>query len=164
MRRAIWLTAGVALGVVGYRRLDRAAKSLTGQLRTVRPAVPPVRQSAGDRAAASPSTRSSAAATLSTAIWTARQARAFMQASRTAGVQAGTFMTEVRTGMAEYLQAHERNLNRQHTGSGSTLVGQSHQTRRDQQPRAGGRLVMPARSAGALGACHEETPETKDGR
>jgi hypothetical protein len=164
MRRAIWLTAGAALGVVGYRRLDRAAKSLTGRLRTARPAAPPVRQSAGDRAAASPGRRSEAAVALSTAIWTARQVRAVLQASRTASVQAGTFMTEVRAGMAEYLQAHERKLNRQHTGSGSTLVGQSPQARRDRQPRAGERLVMPARPAGALGAGHDETPEIKDGR
>jgi len=30
MRRATWLATGAVLGVLGYRRLDRAAKSLTG--------------------------------------------------------------------------------------------------------------------------------------
>jgi hypothetical protein len=32
MRRMMWLSVGAVLGVAGYRRLDRAAKSLTGQL------------------------------------------------------------------------------------------------------------------------------------
>jgi hypothetical protein len=146
------------LGVAGYRRLDRTVRSITGQLA----GTPPVRQAAGDqRLAAGPSAQRSAAGTaLSATIWTARQVRSVQRSSRSGGAQVGAFLAEMRVGMAEYLEAHEPNLNRQHTGSGSTLVGQTR-----------GRLVVPVRPAGALepGSEHfgvegNRTHETKDGR
>ncbi len=34
MRRILWLGVGAVLGAAGYRKLDRAAKTLTGQLGT----------------------------------------------------------------------------------------------------------------------------------
>jgi hypothetical protein len=35
-RRLLWLAAGAVLGIAGYRRLDRAAKSMTWQAALVR--------------------------------------------------------------------------------------------------------------------------------
>jgi hypothetical protein len=158
MRRTVWLAAGAVLGVVGYRRLDRAVRSITG---TPGPApAPSVRQTAGGGAQGEGSGQRPAVAALSAALWTARQLRAARGASQVIGAEVGTFLAEVRTGMAEYLDVHEQNMNRQHTGSGSTLIDQT-------RPR----VVIPARPAGALGsgpgefgAAARKTHEIKDGR
>lgn len=147
MRRTIWLTAGVVLGIAGYRRVDRAVRSLTA------PSAPvvPVRQDALE-ATRGQSGRSPAAAALSATIWTARQLRATRGASRAISAQVGGFLAEVRTGMDEYLEAHERNMNRQHAGEGSTLISQTT-----------GRLAIRGRPAGNH-ETDEITDEIKDGR
>ena len=169
MRRTFWITAGAVLGVVGYRRLDRTVKSLTGQFAV----APPVRQTAGGQPLTSPGRKdqpSSAAAALSAVIWTAKRLRSARGSSQAIGAQVGGFLSEVRTGMAEYLEDHERDSNRQHSASGSTLVGQA----RIGQARMGparGRLAIPGGSAGASGPGSERfrvegnrTHDIKDGR
>ncbi len=152
MRRTLWLAAGAVLGVVGYRRLDRTVRSVTGQLAV----APPVRQVAGDQLLAAPAQRSAAGTALSVTIWTVKQVRSARGSSRARGAQVGGFLAEMRAGMAEYLEAHEQNLNRQHTAAGPTLVGQTR-----------GRLVVPVRPVGTLGPGSEQgnrTQDTKDGR
>lgn len=98
IRRTFWLAAGAALGIAGYRRIERATRAVTT-------AVPPaVRQTPGRpvRALASGS-----------ALWAVRQVRA----ARKSG-----FVADVRAGMDEYLdQAY---INRHGGRSRNTLVGQ----------------------------------------
>ncbi len=142
IRRTIWLTAGAVIGVAGYRRLDRAAKALTGRPGFARSGpvatLPAVRQSARVQAApaqlapARPAVSLSAAA-FRGAVWLVRRLRA----------SAG-FLAEVRAGMDEYLDAAQPglrpgpqpvpqpgrrpvpppNINRQHARARNTLGGQ----------------------------------------
>lgn len=120
IRRTIWLTAGAVIGIAGYRRLDRAAKALTGRLVTTGPGpvatLPAVRQSAGMPAVPAQlparSASSPAAAVFRAAAWLVRQLRA----------SAG-FAAEVRAGMDEYLDARQPNIDRQHARSRNTLGG-----------------------------------------
>lgn len=106
MRRMVWLTAGAVLGIAGYRRLDRAAKSLTGQLgsgEVTRQAVQVSRpQKPG---AVSSGLRTSAGLALSLATGTARWVGAF-RARRAARTGIAGFLGDVRDGMDEYLDAH----------------------------------------------------------
>jgi hypothetical protein len=115
IRRMAWLTAGAVLGIAGYRRLDRAAKSLTGQTgpgQVARQAVQVNRPQ--ERGAVAGGLRASAGLALSLAAGTARwagamrarrAARAGLAAQRHASI-AG-FLGDVRDGMDEYLDAHE---------------------------------------------------------
>jgi hypothetical protein len=115
MRRMVWLTAGAVLGIAGYRRLDRAAKSLTGQLGSgpVRRQAVPVDRSQEPGAVAG-GLRASAGLALSLAAATARWAGALR--ARRAVARAGLagqgrasiagFLGDVRDGMDEYLDAH----------------------------------------------------------
>jgi hypothetical protein len=82
IRRLIWLAAGAVLGITGYRRLTRAAKSLLphGDL-----LAPLGRRSEGS--------------------WPARRAATGPQA-RDAGGGTAAFVRDVRAGMAEYLDRH----------------------------------------------------------
>lgn len=115
MRRMAWLTAGAVLGIAGYRRLDRAAKSLTGQAgsgEVTRQAVQVSRPQ--EHGAVAGGLRASAGVALSLAAGTARwagalrarrAARAGLAGQRRASI-AG-FLGDVRDGMDEYLDAHE---------------------------------------------------------
>ena len=100
MRRATWLAAGAVLGVVGYRRLDRAAKSLTGP-----------RAGTGRHAAAA-------------AGWMTRRVRLSLSAERRSRGGLATFARDVRVGIDEYLDTHQANIDRQYPRSGNTLVDQ----------------------------------------
>jgi hypothetical protein len=169
MRRAFWLTTGAVLGVVGYRRIDRTVRSLTGPAVALRPAssqplqpLQPISPSPAALRAASPQAASPQAASPQAASpqaaspqaaspqaagpqaagprligppaaaslvvglvrWTATRLRARRSARRDGDVGFAAFIGDVRTGMAEYLDSHEPNPNRQHARSGSTLVDQ----------------------------------------
>jgi len=119
MRRMMWLGFGAVLGVAGYRRLDRAAKSLTGQLgsgqlgpgQVTRQAVRVSRPQ--EQGAVSSGLRTSAGLALSLATGIVRQAgayrarraaRAGLGGERRASI--GAFLGDVREGMDEYLDAH----------------------------------------------------------
>jgi hypothetical protein len=127
MRRMMWLTAGAVLGVAGYRRLDRAAKALTGQFgsgavtrqavqvsRAQVPGAESGRQLSGARTAGVESgrgllssrqlasgLRTSAGLTLSLAAGIARQASAF-RARRAARARA-SLTGERRAGIGAFL-------------------------------------------------------------
>jgi len=106
MRRMVWLTAGAVLGIAGYRRLDRAAKSLTGQIgsgQVTRQAVQMGRPQ--EPGAVSSGVRTAAGLALSLATATARWAGAFRARRATRAGIAG-FLGDVRDGMDEYLDAH----------------------------------------------------------
>ena len=125
----VWLGVGAVLGVAGYRRLDRAAKSLTGQLARqlesgpiTRSAVQ-VRRPQGQGAVAS-GPRTSAGLAFSLATGIVRRAGAY-RARRAAGTEPGArvglgagerragiaaFLGDVREGMDEYLDAHEHQV------------------------------------------------------
>ncbi|HET7018697.1 MAG TPA: hypothetical protein VFI65_32560 [Streptosporangiaceae bacterium] len=116
MRRMVWLGVGAVLGIAGYRRLDRAAKSLTGQLESgpvTRQAVQVGRLQ--EQSAVSSGLRTSAGLALSLATGIVRQAgalrarRAARAGLRSGGdrrASIGTFLGDVREGMDEYLDAH----------------------------------------------------------
>ncbi len=117
MRRGFWLTTGAVLGITGYRRATRLARSLTGQdrlaltrqrrpalVRRDRPAVshqdhPALSRQEGqalaDRDAAATSGQATALQRRDAALSAARSAIA--GAAATAG-----FIQDVRAGMAEY--------------------------------------------------------------
>ncbi len=82
IRRLIWLGIGAVLGITGYRRVTRAAKSLlpSGDL-----LVPLGRRSAGSGPARQVPTRTSA---------------------RGGGAGTAVFVRDVRAGMAEYMDRH----------------------------------------------------------
>lgn len=108
MRRTTWLAAGAVLGVMGYRRLDRAAKTFTGGAEAGGTTTPTVSPGLA-------STAKLAKLTAGAAGWLIRRTPSFVM--------------DVRAGMAEYLDQHQAdsrraNLNRQHPRSGNTLVGQ----------------------------------------
>jgi hypothetical protein len=121
IRRLTWLAAGAVLGVVGYRRLDRAAKSLTGQMAP---------EPAGRHAAAAPSRSAwpaigSAAGLAAGAVgWLTRRLRRSLSGERRSPGGLASFAGDVRAGIGEYLDAHEANIDRQYARSGNTLVGQ----------------------------------------
>ena len=93
MRRMRWLTIGAILGIAGYRRLGRAARSLSGE----RAGLP-----AGKRPAAGQSaTLTTGAVTM--AGWLAHRMRTGRRATLVPGAGAAAFMRDVRSGMAEYL-------------------------------------------------------------
>jgi hypothetical protein len=90
IRRAIWLMLGAAVGITGYRKLSRAARTLLPQRDLLgslsrgsagAPRALPARGSPGRGAAAQPSGR---------------------------GIAAGTaaFVRDVRDGMTDYLDRH----------------------------------------------------------
>jgi len=112
MRRARWLAAGAVLGAVGYQRLQRAARSQTGQFDQV---------SAARQAVTVLGFAASAAG--HSAGWLARQARNGRSAWRRPGGVAG-FLGDVRAGMDEYIDRHEANIDRQHRLPGNTLIAQ----------------------------------------
>lgn len=111
MRRMIWLTAGAVLGIAGYRRLDRAAKSLTGSGPVTRQAIQ-VNQSQ-QPGVGSGGLRACAGLALGLATGTVRWAGA-LRARRVAKASLGGqghrsyagFLGDVRDGMEEYLDAH----------------------------------------------------------
>jgi len=92
MRRMFWVGIGAVLGVTGYRRLTRAAKSLLGQ----QIAVPAGRQSAGQGLALSSSVLG----------WLAPRLRPGRRPAREVAAGIISFIRDVRTGSAEYLDTH----------------------------------------------------------
>jgi hypothetical protein len=83
IRRGFWLVAGAAIGVAGYRKATRLARTLTGQA-SVSPQLPQLPQSSG--AGAAP--------------WPVRLG---------AGARsAAAFIRDVRAGMADYRADHGR--------------------------------------------------------
>ncbi len=143
MRRMAWLAAGAVLGIAGYRRVDRAAKSLTGQLGSgpvTRQAVQVHQaQAQGARPSrelpsqqASSGLRTFAGLALSLAAGIARQAGA-VRARRAARARAGlvgerrasigAFIGDVRDGMDEYLDARAGQVEtRTHPEIGSSKI------------------------------------------
>jgi hypothetical protein len=87
IRRAIWLTLGAGIGIAGYRKLSRAARTLLPQRDLLRP----LNQRSASAQAALPAAGRDAAA---------------QPSGR--GVAAGTaaFVRDVRSGMADYLDRH----------------------------------------------------------
>jgi hypothetical protein len=122
-RRLIWLAAGVTLGVVGYRRFDRVARSLTGPSAGSLTVRPTARQSPLLPEAANPAIeaghRSVASVALGLAVWGARRIRAGHSAGRDLSAQTAAFLGEVRAGMAEYLEDHDHDAGRLGPGEGS---------------------------------------------
>jgi hypothetical protein len=154
MRRTTWLAVGAVLGVVGYRRLDRAAKSFTGQLAPV-----PL----GRHAASAPEPGRSAAArsaglAMRSAAWLTRSVRHSLSGQRRSRVGLAAFVRDVRAGIDEYLGPHEAYIDRQDPRSGNTLVGQR---ARKPVPVQGGALGR-GRTA-AVRSDSDTTHETKDG-
>lgn len=155
MRRTTWLAVGAVLGVVGYRRLDRATKSFTGQLAPV---------SLGRHAASAPEPGRSAAArsaglAMRSAAGLTRRVRRSLSGQRRSRAGLPAFVRDVRAGIDEYLDSHEANINRHYTRSGNTLVGQ----------RTASSAPVPGSALGrghaaAAGSDSDTTHETKDGR
>jgi hypothetical protein len=81
IRRLIWLAIGAVLGITGYRRVTRAAKSLLPRADLLAPL--------GRRSGSGPS----------------RQIPARSPASG-AGAGTAAFVRDVRAGMAEYMDRH----------------------------------------------------------
>ena len=106
IRRGFWLAAGALVGVTGYRRMARAARSVTPG-RALAPAgqrqVP-----AGQRQVPGSAGRDAAVA------WEQSLA---VRAAVAIGRDAGAFLRDVRIGMAEYMDRHSGR-------SGNTLVTQ----------------------------------------
>lgn len=96
IRRATWLAVGAILGILGYRRLGRLARSISPQRLVV---------SGGRLVAAVPGRL---AAATSAGRWPARRGR---------GTGAARFLRDVRDGMTDYMDRHPGR-------SGNTLVGQ----------------------------------------
>ena len=96
MRRGFWLAAGAVLGVAGYRKAGRMARSITGA------AVPAKMLSSGPRAL-----NSSRAARPPVPVTTVP-----LTVARTTGRMrsAASFARDVREGMAEYRELHGRQL------------------------------------------------------
>ena len=103
IRRGFWLTAGVVLGVTGYRRVTRLASALYGDQPPGTRSLPGTGPTAGPQMLAPPTPRRSNAARV---------------------VAAARFVQDVREGMAEYRDLHrdEPDLARQ----GRTLEDQDH--------------------------------------
>ncbi|MHB1877619.1 MAG: hypothetical protein ACYCPF_22525 [Streptosporangiaceae bacterium] len=100
IRRGFWLAAGAFLGVTGYRKLARAARSAAVPGRALAPA--------GQRQAAGSAGRDPAVA------WEQSLA---VRAAVAIGRDTGAFLRDVRIGMAEYMDRHSGR-------SGNTLVTQ----------------------------------------
>ena len=152
MRRARWLATGAVLGVLGYRRLDRAAKSLADSFDPVLAARQPrVEPRTG------PALRSIAGHTVRGTGWLIRQARNRRSAAggSAAGGSAGVagFIGDIRAGMDEYLDRHQADIDRQYRRSGNTLIGQ----------RATDRAAIPGGPV-APAFRQRQHHETKDGR
>ncbi len=96
IRRGMWLTVGAVLGVAGYRRatrlVDNLARGVAGD--AAKPA---------GRSRLAPVTRISAAAH-------AAPSRPAVNAARIGA--AADFVRDVRDGVAEYLELHHRELDR----------------------------------------------------
>jgi hypothetical protein len=97
IRRGFWIAVGALLGVTGYRRLARTARSLT-QGRTLAPAGQRQVSAGRDPAVG----------------WEQSLA---VRAAVAIGRDAGAFIRDVRIGMAEYMDRHSGR-------SGNTLVTQ----------------------------------------
>lgn len=104
IRRGFWLTAGVVLGVTGYRRVTRLANALAVPRTPGIRSLPGPGPTTGPRMLAPPAARRSHAARV---------------------VAAARFVQDVRDGMAEYrdLRRDQPDAARQ----GRTLEGQGHQ-------------------------------------
>ncbi|HUD36815.1 MAG TPA: hypothetical protein VMR14_07960 [Streptosporangiaceae bacterium] len=151
MRRAIWLGAGAALGIIGYRRADRAVRSIagTGQVRSPATPLPTVPQASGP---------SPAGLAIGLAAWTAARVRARRAAGRPPAAAISAFIGDVRAGMAEYLDGQQAQINRQHARSGNTLIDQCAPGQAAPRESARPRLGIPGRVQ------EPETDKTKDGR
>jgi hypothetical protein len=156
MRRAIWLGAGAALGIIGYRRADRAVRSIagTGQVRSPATPLPTVPQASGP----SPAGSSPASLAIGLAAWTAARVRARRAAGRPPAAAISAFIGDVRAGMAEYLDGQQAQINRQHARSGNTLIDQCAPGQAAPRESARPRLGIPGRVQ------ESETDKTKDGR
>jgi hypothetical protein len=120
MRRGFWLVTGAVLGVTGYRKATRLARTITGAPVPSR-SLPP-----GPRAV-SPASRAVASRAVSPVPGAAPPAplpipaapRAVPPASRALGLaalrqvrSAASFARDVRDGMADYRDLHGRQLGR----------------------------------------------------
>lgn len=85
IRRGFWLTAGVVLGVTGYRRVSRLAAALTGPRTPGLTSLPGPGATAGPQMLAPPARKKSNTARV---------------------VAAARFVRDVRDGMAEYREMH----------------------------------------------------------
>jgi hypothetical protein len=106
IRRGIWLAAGAVLGITGYRRASRLARSLV-----------PARSSAG-RAGTSTARLTARPPALTSRQVLAGAARAGRYAAGTAA-----FVRDVRDGMAEYLDRHDRDAHRSLEGQQGPAAG-----------------------------------------
>ncbi|HET9896397.1 MAG TPA: hypothetical protein VFQ44_15840 [Streptosporangiaceae bacterium] len=163
IRRTIWLSAGAVLGIAGYRRLDRVAKTLTASQAAAKTAaaLPAVRQAAGIPARAGGAARSGRpGGSGRTATLAGLAIRSVIWLVRRAGASAG-FLAEVRAGMDEYLDSSQQrpgqpNINRHYARPRNTLVGQRPAL------RAADSTAIGAADSTAPGAADHDT--IKDGR
>jgi hypothetical protein len=104
IRRGFWLAAGAVLGVTGYRKATRLARTLSRQGQAGRSAV--VLPAAA---------RASIAAQQTRLALSGRAARRPAGRAATAAARAGSaagFVRDVRDGMAEYWDLHRGELDR----------------------------------------------------
>jgi hypothetical protein len=154
MRRTTWLAAGALLGVFSYRRLDRAAKSLTGHIEARPVGQRPAAATTGLITASR--LRSAARITAGAAGWLVRQGRRGCTAGGRPNSGAAGFIGDVRDGMDEYLGRHQANIDRQYHRAGNTLVTQ----------RASGRVELSGADRRRESRWRErvtDSDKTKDG-
>ncbi|HUA42100.1 MAG TPA: hypothetical protein VMA32_11060 [Streptosporangiaceae bacterium] len=104
IRRGFWLAAGAVLGITGYRKATRLARTLTGQGQQARSAA--VLPTAARASIVARQTRLALPARAS-ARPGSRAASAVAGAAAAAG-----FVRDVRDGMAEYWDLHRGELDR----------------------------------------------------
>jgi hypothetical protein len=105
IRRGFWLATGAVLGVAGYRKAARLARTITAS-----PAAPPALTTPGRAVSRSRSIRSRA---IQPRAIPSRAAHARDAVPVTHRIQAAVgFARDVRDGMAEYRDLHPRQLGR----------------------------------------------------
>lgn len=115
MRRGFWLLAGAVIGVTGYRKASRLARSFTGRQAPARSSVGSARTALAlpGRASARPAAR---------------------HASRSSAMRvasAVSFVKDIRDGMAEYHDLHREERDRTlESRSDRTMSGDSEQSTR----------------------------------
>jgi hypothetical protein len=120
IRRGFWLLAGAVLGVTGYRKAARLARTLTGQSLLGAPAATGQRRAGRLPAAVHPASTGRVEPLALPGEPGAKPAARIAAAAARATAAAG-FVRDVRDGMAEYWDLHRSESDR-------TLVGQRHQT------------------------------------
>jgi hypothetical protein len=133
IRRGFWLAAGAVLGVSGYRKVSRLARTLTGQADARTLMAPDSRAQLTRRA--QQTTRDQVAARPAGRLALAGRAPKERSGAATAVARAATaagFVRDVREGMAEYRDLHRGEFDRT-LGSRSDLASpaESQQARRE---------------------------------